>query len=551
MPAAALRPDEARSQQALDELLVLDSAPEPEFDALVRAASLLCGVPIALISLIDHQRQWFKAHVGLPGFRETPREQSLCAHAVLADDLLEVADATQDPRFADNPLVTGQPDIRFYAGAPLRLRSGQRVGTLCLIDRQPRCLSPDQREALQCLALAAASALEGRRARLATQQAMADQAASQQRLHHIIEGTHAGVWEWHVQTGELRLNDRSGALLGLSPGELGQQTIALRAECTHPDDWPLVVAQMQRHLAGECDHYELETRVRHRDGHWVWILDRGRLMTRSADGRPEWVFGIHQDISRRKQLDQALADQRAELARSNQDLERFAYVASHDLQEPLRMVTSYGQLLMRRHQAELSPEAREFLHYMVDGGQRAQALIRDLLSLARIDKLARPHENVALEEVLAATLQQLRLQVQETGARISHDPLPTVLADPLQIGQLLGNLLGNALKFRGPEAPAVHIGAERAAGAWRISVRDNGIGIEPRHFERVFVMFQRLHLRSEHEGTGIGLAICKKVVENHGGQIGVRSVLGQGATFHFTLPDPPAAAAGAQPGPGA
>ena len=540
MPAAAPRSDEARSQQALDDLRVLDTAPEPEFDALVRAASLLCGVPVALISLIDRDRQWFKANVGLPSLTQTPREQALCAHTVLGDDLLEVADASQDPRFADNPLVTGQPDIRFYAGAPLRLRSGHRVGTLCLIDHQPRRLSADQREALQCLALAAASALESRRASQARAQAMADLAASEARFRALSDGSPLGVYQTDAAGNCVYTNQPWQALHGLSqPQSLGSAW----ADAVHPEDRAAMLAACRRSALARVD-FDLAFRVQRPDGSIRHVHARARPILDQQQALLGHIGSV-EDVTERRQIDQALAAKRAELTRSNQDLERFAYVASHDLQEPLRMVSSYGQLLMRRHAAELSAEAQEFLHYMVDGGQRAQALIRDLLSLARIDSAAQPHQAVALGAVLAQALQQLRLQVQETGARISHDPLPTVLADPLQIGQLLSNLLGNALKFRSQAPPAVHIGAERLAGAWRISVRDNGIGIDPKYSERVFVMFQRLHLRSEHEGTGIGLAICKKVVENHGGQIGLHSVPGQGSTFHFTLPDAPSPPPGA------
>ena len=200
------------------------------------------------------------------------------------------------------------------------------------------------------------------------------------------------------------------------------------------------------------------------------------------------------------------------------------------------MVTSYCQLLVRRHKAQLNAEAQEFLGFVVDGGQRAQALIGDLLNIARLNSQARPMQPVALEAVLADVLRHLRLRVTETGATVTHDPLPVVPADARQMGQLLQNLISNALKFHGSEMPAVHIGALEVDGFWRISVTDNGIGIEPKYFERIFVIFQRLHLRTDYQGTGIGLAICKKVVERHGGRIGVESKAGKGSTFFFTIP---------------
>ncbi len=336
-------------------------------------------------------------------------------------------------------------------------------------------------------------------------------------------------------------NDAWLAIAGLS---LAQALDADLRQLIHPDDLAAVLAQRQAALA-EGGIHTGEYRYRRPDGSVVWV--RGHLTLLRPESAAEGFVGTVEDVTERRQLDATLAATAAELARSNEDLERFAYVASHDLQEPLRMVNSYGQLLQRRHGAELSPQAQEFLHFMVDGGQRAQALIRDLLSLARIDSQPQRWQAVALDELLADALLALRDPVQRAGATITHDALPTVVADASQMGQLLGNLLSNALKFRGPAVPLIHVGAERQGGLWRISVRDNGIGVDPKFFDRIFVMFQRLHLRSEHEGTGIGLAICKKVVERHGGQIGLVSQPGQGAEFFFTLPDP----AAASPGPAA
>jgi signal transduction histidine kinase len=232
----------------------------------------------------------------------------------------------------------------------------------------------------------------------------------------------------------------------------------------------------------------------------------------------------------------ALEESIAELARSNADLQQFAYVASHDLKEPLRMVASYTQLLARRYKGKLDSDADEFIRYAVDGANRMQWLINDLLAYSRVTVQDKVFEAVDCNSVLEEVLSDLRVAVEESRAVVIRDPLPTVMADRVQLGQLFQNLIGNAIKFHGKEAPQVYVSAERRPTEWLFSVRDNGVGLDPEYAERIFVIFQRLHNREEYPGTGIGLAICKKIVERHGGRIWVVSQTGQGATFHFTLP---------------
>jgi len=234
----------------------------------------------------------------------------------------------------------------------------------------------------------------------------------------------------------------------------------------------------------------------------------------------------------RQELEKSIA----ELARSNSDLQQFAYVASHDLQEPLRMVASYTQLLAKRYRGKLDEEADEFIAYAVNGANRMQALIQDLLAFSRVDRQGQNFERTSVEALLGYALENLKGALEESRAVVTHDPLPTVMADERQVLHLLQNLLSNAIKFRGPEPPRVHLSAERRNGDWLFSVRDNGIGIDPQYRERIFVIFQRLHTSAEYPGTGIGLSLCKKIVERHGGRIWMESQLGQGATFYFTLP---------------
>jgi len=245
---------------------------------------------------------------------------------------------------------------------------------------------------------------------------------------------------------------------------------------------------------------------------------------------------ILRDITQRRESEQALELQRKELARSNADLEQFAYVASHDLQEPLRMVASYVQLLARRYKGKLDADADDFIGFAVDGALRMQHLIDDLLTYSRIATRPVDRRDVAAADCVQAALRNLATRVQETCADIRIGALPTVCVDPMQLIQLFQNLIGNALKFCGDAPPRVSIEAEREQDHWHFRVRDNGIGLDPQYAERIFVIFQRLHTRQHYSGTGIGLAICKKIVERAGGRIWVESVPGDGATFHFTLP---------------
>jgi signal transduction histidine kinase len=242
------------------------------------------------------------------------------------------------------------------------------------------------------------------------------------------------------------------------------------------------------------------------------------------------------EMRARVQSEAKLADSVRELIASNRELEQFAYVASHDLQEPLRMVANYCQLLKRRYHSRLDADADEFIGFAVDGARRMQVLIDDLLAYSRVGTRREKFTPVAMEAVLQDVLKNLEAAVTESAAAITNDPLPIVTADFSQLVQLLQNLIGNALKFRGEKSPSVHISAVPRGDDWLFGVRDHGIGIAPEYRGQIFLIFQRLHSKEEYPGTGIGLAISKKIVERHGGTIWVESTEGGGSTFYFTLP---------------
>ncbi|HLZ07209.1 MAG TPA: ATP-binding protein, partial [Chloroflexota bacterium] len=286
---------------------------------------------------------------------------------------------------------------------------------------------------------------------------------------------------------------------------------------------------------GQYGHWEGELVHFTRDGQPV-VVTSSWTIERNAAGQPTAILEVNRDVTERKRIEDQLKQQTDELARSNADLQQFAYVASHDLQEPLRMVASYTQLLARRYKGKLDSDADEFIAFAVDGAQRMQDLIDDLLVYSRVGTRGRTFEQVACNAVVDRVLADLSTAIAEGEAVVTRDDLPNVSGDGTQLGQVFLNLIGNAIKFHGADPPRVHISARHDEAGWVFSVKDNGIGIDPQYADRVFVIFQRLHGAGQYPGTGIGLAICKKIVERHGGRIWIESTPGQGSTFFFTIP---------------
>jgi PAS domain S-box-containing protein len=323
-------------------------------------------------------------------------------------------------------------------------------------------------------------------------------------------------------------------MLGYDPKTF-VETNAAWIERLHPDDQAAAAKAYRDYIGGALPEYRVEFRQKTGDGNWKWILSLGKVVECDSLGKPLRMLGTHTDITERKHAEDELNRTLEELKHSNMELEQFAYVASHDLQEPLRGIAGFAQLLQQRYQGQLDSRADEFITHIVAGTQRMQTLIDDLLAYSRIGR-REAIQSTSAGTALQAALQNLNTAIQEYGATVTDECLPSVRADATQLIQLFQNLVGNAIKFRSEQPPHIHVAVTDAGEFWQFSIQDNGIGIEPQYFERIFQVFQRLHTRREYKGTGIGLAICKKITDRHGGKIWVESKPGQGSTFYFTLP---------------
>jgi PAS domain S-box-containing protein len=363
------------------------------------------------------------------------------------------------------------------------------------------------------------------------------------RLASIVDSSDDAIIAKNLDGTILSWNPGAERLYGYSAQEVIGKSISIILPSGHDDEVPAILERIAR-----CESVPTYDTVRRtKDGRNIDVALTVSPV-KDKDGRIVGASTICRDISERKRLQEALrqsyqklearvAQRTEELARSNKDLEQFAYVASHDLQEPLRMVASFTQLLEKRYGDKLGQEAKEFIGYAVDGATRMQRLINDLLTFSRVASRGQKASAVDAQAALDEALGNLRPAISEAGAAVSHDALPTVRADYGQLVQLFQNLIGNALKFHGEKPARVHVAARQDHGRVVFSVQDNGIGIEPEFFERIFVIFQRLHGREKYPGTGIGLAVCKKIVERQGGKLWVESQPGQGATFYFSIPE--------------
>mgnify|MGYP001588739798 CR=1 FL=1 len=356
---------------------------------------------------------------------------------------------------------------------------------------------------------------------------------SEARLRLALEAGRMGAWELDAALGRAVWSSSLEALHGTEPGPFSE-TVEEMFGRIHPDDREPVRASLAGSLDAGSD-FRAEYRTLHPDGRVAWLESRGRVLRDEADGSLR-MTGIAVDVTERRQAEETLREINLALRRSNEDLNQFAFAASHDLREPLRMVAIYSQLLPRRFGDRLNGEAGSFLQHVLGGVQRVDTLLSDLLVYSRV---ASPRDStvelVDCGVALDAAIGNIRGAFPDSGAVVTRDPLPSVLAQSSHSILLFQNLLSNAIKFRSDQPPRIHVSAEQRSGEWLFSVRDNGIGIDPQYWKLIFGVFKRLHGR-EVPGTGIGLALCSRVVERYGGRIWVASEPGRGSTFFFTFP---------------
>lgn len=365
-----------------------------------------------------------------------------------------------------------------------------------------------------------------------TERQLAEEALRRNRedLNRAQAVAHVGSWRLNVQKNDLTWSDENHRIFGIPPGT--PMTYETFFGTLHPEDREYVDQGWRAALKGEP--YDIDHRIMV-DDKVKWVRERVALEF-DSEGHLLGGFGTTQDITERRRAEEELKRTLEDLERSNRELEEFAYISSHDLQEPLRQVANFSEMLATEYQERLDERALRYFGYITTGARRMQVLVNDLLSYSRVGQAEIPKVPASLEDILKATLNDLETLIRESGADISFDPLPTLKVHPNQMALLLQNLLVNSIKFHNEKSPRIHLSARQQGGEWEISIRDNGIGFDPQYAESIFKVFKRMHSQEKYPGTGIGLAICKKIVERHSGRIWAESQLDRGATFYFTIP---------------
>jgi len=457
------------------------------------------------------------------GMRELPVRDDIgvCPVAAATGTRVVSEDLLSDPKCVVFRSLSVKMGLRSCWSEPILTGPGVVAGTLALYGPDVGAPNEEEVRLVSSAAKLAGLALEHHRA----ENALRD---SERRYELATDATQEGVWDYDLEEGVIRVTPNYLSLLRLPPGSL-HRSRADWERALHPDDAGRVWAQIET-SARTGERFEVEFRARRADGVFRWF--RSRAVAISEQGRVRRLVGSLADIHDRKTA-------QAELERSNKELERFAYTASHDLQEPIRMISGFAQILAERLDGRLDEEEHEFLSYVLEGSARMQRLVEDLLAYARVSAGPRALSEISADAAASRAVSNLRRTIEEHGADIELEDLPSVRADETQLTRVFQNLIANALRFSGTQTPRVRVSAARENGHVTFAVSDWGVGVNPEDRERIFELFQRVHARATDSGTGIGLAICKRIVEGHAGRIWVEPNSPRGSVFKFTIPAGP------------
>jgi PAS domain S-box-containing protein len=649
--------NEADRIRAVESYEIVDTPRETDFDDLARVAAQMLGMPISLVTFVLSERQWFKAEVGLGGMTETPRDVAICNHAILQPGVFVVPDTTKDPRFKGNPLVTGEPHLRFYAGALLETHDGLPLGTMCVLDYKPREFTREQEFVLRTLARQVMTQLDLRRA-------LREKSKSEERLNLALDASgFIGTWDWDVSGDRVVADPRFVTIFGGEP-EWSREAvpIARYIKAVHPDDVERVKRGISLALksdkpfhdeyrvvqkdgavrwldargrsrldatgkatrfvgaavditerksseqaareadsrfrfmaegmvqkiftanpAGAIDHFnrqwaeftgipvekllgegwrqivhpddleetarrwydcvakavplDIELRFRRHDGVYRWHISRAHPMHDAAGALTMWVGSctdIDDEKRSREHLERMVEERTNNLKESVAELEAFSYSISHDMRAPLRAMLGFSEILQEEYGPQLDEQANRFLARIRAASARMDSLIQDVLSFSRMSRMELPLQPLDTLAIIHEIIDSYpNLRPSEIGILLP-DSLPHTMAHPAALTQCVSNLLGNAAKFVAPGVkPVVRVWAQEEGGRVKLWFQDNGIGLKEEDYHRIFEIFHRVD--RSHEGTGIGLAIVKKAAERMGGQVGVESTLGQGASFWLDL----------------
>lgn len=530
-------PDEADRLAALQALEILDTPPEERFDRVTRLAADLFEVPIALVSLIDSNRQWFKSCFGLET-RQTPRSISFCGHAILSDSALVIPDAKADPRFADNPLVTAEPFIRFYAGKPVSSADGRRMGTLCLIDRKPKQLSSGQLDRLSDLA----SIVEDELSNITLARTNTLLWRKEEELSHFLEHAHDLIQSVTPEGRFVYVNRAWRQTLGYNPDEAARLNIF---DLIDPESRDHCRTMFQELLSGKPVS-GIEAVFLTKAGRRVSVSGNAHSLIRT-DGKC-LTQAIFRDVTEQRKSEEALNRSMGELVKAKQRAEEadrvksaFLATMSHELRTPLNSIIGFSGVMATKLSGPLNPEQEKQIGLVRSSAEHLLAVINDVLDISKIEAgpLELSMETFPLSDSIQKVVESIRPMAETKSLSLSaeiDDSVGKIRSDRRRLEQILLNIVGNAVKFT-PNGE-VAVSCRRDHNSYTIQVSDTGIGIRPEDMQKLFMPFLQVDtgLTREHEGTGLGLPIAKGLVERLGGTIGVESQPGRGATFTVSLP---------------